>query len=180
MAASRNDAARSGHMRRPLSQKTVQRVLARMVSRTKFTLFGANGKDAAGPLPAQCFGLACHMHEMAVATSILDLALDEMRRHGADGIERIVVEYGALAGIMPEALEFAFSALVAGTSGADIRLELVLLPLRLRCGRCGAEFGGEGRQALWQPCPRCGEDLGHDVIQGRELVLKRIQLAVAS
>ena len=117
------------------------------------------------------------MHELAVARELIGLIEAEMLSHGAARLERVVVEYGALAGIMPEALSLAFEALLAGGPWADARLELACVPLRLKCGACGQCFGGEGREALWQPCPACGEDLGHEVLAGRELVLKTLVLA---
>lgn len=117
------------------------------------------------------------MHEMALAQGIMDLALDEMRKHNAHGIERIEVEYGALAGIMPEALELAFQTLTMGTQLSGAELVLIIRPLLLRCHACGAEFRGGHADDIWQPCPRCGEDLGHRLVRGRELILKRIHLA---
>lgn len=48
-------------------------------------------------------------------------------------------------------------------------------PLRLRCSQCGKVFGGEGQDALWEPCPDCGEQFGHVVEQGKELYLDRIE-----
>ena len=38
-----------------------------------------------------------------------------------------------------------------------------------------ARFGGEGQDALWLPCPDCGEQFGHVVEQGRELFLNRLE-----
>ncbi|MBQ4566543.1 MAG: hydrogenase maturation nickel metallochaperone HypA [Desulfovibrio sp.] len=115
------------------------------------------------------------MHEMAVAENILALAEEELARLHLSRLEAIRVEYGALAGIVPEALRFGFEAVVKGTAHEGVRLELVCLPLRLRCAFCKTSFGGEGQEALYQPCPGCGEEFGHSVEQGKELILSRIE-----
>ena len=118
------------------------------------------------------------MHEMSLAAGIVDLALEEMRSRNASGIERIEVEYGALSGIMPEALEMAFHAQALARGIGRARLMLKRIPLRMQCNACGAEFGGDDTDAIWQGCPSCGEELGYRLLQGRELVLKRIYLDV--
>lgn len=120
-------------------------------------------------------GLASRMHEMSVAMSLLELAEDAARGQGCSRLERVRVEYGALAGIMPEALQFCFEALTRGTAHEGARLELVCLPLRLRCPFCGTVFGGEGQEARWEPCPGCGEVAGHVVEQGKELLLRQVE-----
>lgn len=130
---------------------------------------------ASVPLRSDGNGLAFRMHEMSVAMSLLELAEEVAHGQGCARLERVCVEYGALAGIMPEALEFCFEALTRGTAHEDVRLELICLPLRLRCVFCGAVFGGEGQDARWEPCPGCGEVAGHVVEQGKELLLREVE-----
>lgn len=112
---------------------------------------------------------------MSIATSLLELAITCARQQNCDTLLRVRVEYGLLAGIMPDALELCFAALVAGTPHEKAKLELVCLPLRLRCPLCCAIFEGSDQDALWLPCPQCGESLGHIVEQGRELVLAQLE-----
>lgn len=117
------------------------------------------------------------MHEMALAENLLELALAEARKAGCDRLLAARVEYGPLAGIMPEALALCFEAVAREAGQQQARLTLVALPLLLRCPFCQAEFGGKDRDAIWQPCPQCGGEFGHIVLQGRELVLARIEAA---
>ncbi|MBD5416605.1 MAG: hydrogenase maturation nickel metallochaperone HypA [Desulfovibrio sp.] len=115
------------------------------------------------------------MHEMSVAMSLLTLAEETAAGQGCTRLMRVRVEYGALAGIMPEALELCFEALTRGTAHEGAALELVCLPLRLRCVFCGTVFGGEGQEARFTPCPGCGEVAGHVVEQGKELLLREVE-----
>lgn len=127
------------------------------------------------PLPGSLLSLAWGMHEMSIAQSLLELAEAEARANGCARLISIRVEYGAISGVMPEALRLCFQALVAETRHAGASLELQEIPLKLQCPFCGAVFGGAGQDSLWEPCPGCGESFGHTVIQGRELLLSRIE-----
>lgn len=115
------------------------------------------------------------MHELAVAESLLELAISEAAKHQCNRLIFLSVEYGALSGIMPEALHLCFDALVKNSIHENAKLELVEKPLRLSCPLCHAEFGGDGQDAIWLPCPQCGEGFGHVVLQGKELILNRLE-----
>jgi hydrogenase nickel incorporation protein HypA/HybF len=117
------------------------------------------------------------MHEMALAQSLLSLAEEALVSRDCRRLVLARVEYGVLSGVMPEALRCCFEILTKGTPHEQARLELVLLPLRLRCPFCGETFGGEDREALTTPCPGCGEFFGHIVEQGKEMILSHIEAA---
>lgn len=112
---------------------------------------------------------------MSLAMNLLELAREEAARNGCNRLIRVRVDYGALSGALPEALRFCFQTLVGETEDRDAILELREIPLRLRCPMCNAVFGGDGPGALWEPCPECGEVVGHIVEQGRELILSQIE-----
>lgn len=116
------------------------------------------------------------MHEMAIAQNILDIVREEMAARQCTRLARIGLECGALSGVEPESLRLSLEALLAGGPWAEASLELHIIPLRLRCFSCGTEFGGEcGQDALWQPCPQCGEQFGHTVEQGKELRISHLE-----
>lgn len=115
------------------------------------------------------------MHEMSIAMSLLEMAESEAARLNCSRILAVTVQYGQISGIMPDALRLAFDALVHNTPHMGCRLELVRLPLRLRCPFCNAVFSGADDTAIFQPCPACGEDFGHIVEQGKELLLARVE-----
>jgi hydrogenase nickel incorporation protein HypA/HybF len=64
------------------------------------------------------------MHEAGLMQSALDLAADHARRAGAGNIRRVVLRVGALSGVEPDALRFAFEAMAPGTPAAGAVLEL--------------------------------------------------------
>lgn len=113
------------------------------------------------------------MHEVSIATSLLAMAEEEIRAKGCSRILGLTVQYGQISGIMPEALRLAFAAVIAGTPHEGARLVLQEVPLRLRCPFCQTRFGGT--DDIFARCPNCGEEFGHMVEQGRELMLMRIE-----
>lgn len=113
------------------------------------------------------------MHEVSVAASLLALAEEEIAAKGCARILGLTVQYGQISGIMPEALRLAFAAVSAGTPHEGASLVLEELPLRLRCPFCQTCFGAD--EGIFAPCPNCGEEFGHIVEQGRELMLMRIE-----
>ncbi len=109
------------------------------------------------------------MHELSLAEGMLDIARDELARHGCRRLRRLRVEVGAISGVVVDSLVFGFETLVAGTEHEGARLDVVRVPLRLRCGICGTEFDGEDVAGSLTPCPSCGEVFGHGVLAGKEL-----------
>lgn len=115
------------------------------------------------------------MHEMAIAESLLEMATNEASKNGCNRITAICVQYGQLSGIMPEALTLCVEMLIKGTINENMNLQLQKLPLKLLCPFCNTQFGGEDADNLLQPCPNCGEDFGHIVLQGKELILAHLE-----
>ncbi|MDR1124474.1 MAG: hydrogenase maturation nickel metallochaperone HypA [Deltaproteobacteria bacterium] len=116
------------------------------------------------------------MHELAIAENLLEMAGQELRRHGLRKLISLRVRCGALAGVLPEALEFAFSAL-AGDSGEtfrDVRLEIVREPLLLRCAGCGRDFT-TAPGSLFTSCPLCGYEFFHQALSGAEIFFERME-----
>lgn len=114
---------------------------------------------------------------MSIALSLLQMAETEAAKRSCQRIISIKIEYGAMSGIMPEALRFCFEALTAEGPHKGAKLEMTEIPVSLRCPACGAVFSGEGLAAILQSCPGCGALSGLNVERGKELVLTRIEAA---
>ncbi|NJB66556.1 hydrogenase nickel incorporation protein HypA/HybF [Desulfobaculum xiamenense] len=115
------------------------------------------------------------MHEMSIAQSLIGIIQEEMKKHELTKLRTVRVKYGKLAAIVPDSLQFAFEACVIGTPLEGATLEMELLPLKLKCGECGTLFSPEDPNTLFVPCPKCGEGLGHEVLQGKELYLDNME-----
>ena len=91
------------------------------------------------------------MHELGVASEILDVALSEATRNAAKKVTSIRLRVGVLRGIEPENLSFLFEHLARGTPAEGASLEIVEEPVRVECEACGAS---EARTFTYE-CPRC-------------------------
>lgn len=114
------------------------------------------------------------MHEMTLLSSVTQIIAEEMEQHGLVRLSRVTLKSGALAGLVPEAMRFAWEVLTDSgqLKGADLCVETV--PVRLRCGDCLCEFAPE-EQAVFATCPGCGQELGHKVMAGREVYIESIE-----
>lgn len=112
------------------------------------------------------------MHEASIIEAVLERAIEETRKAGASSVERIRLRVGVLAGVVPEALHFAFEALRQGTPAARASLEVESAPALFRCLDCRHSL--ESRQ-LDFTCPACGGPL---VVDSGGHQLELIQLEV--
>ena len=113
------------------------------------------------------------VHEMAIAQSVLDIVLDECRRHGIATVERIAVQVGALAAVVPDALTFCFQVVAQGTPAEKAVLDIETVPVVMRCPLCGELFEMEDRLDV---CPQCGPVVsGLSLISGREMTVMSIE-----
>jgi hydrogenase nickel incorporation protein HypA/HybF len=113
------------------------------------------------------------MHEAGLMRDAIDLAIAEAARAGAGCVHRVVLRVGALAGVEPEALDFAFEVAAAGTIAAGARLEIQQTPAVCFCPACGRDFDPAG---VVFECPRCGAISG-DVRGGCELELVSLEVS---
>jgi len=105
------------------------------------------------------------MHELGIASSILECVQTEAKRHPDGRITKVGVKIGELCGVDPDALQFGFEVLVKDTEWQPLALEVEYIPRVQRCSQCAHEF----RMADFDPqCPRCGE-FSTQCIRGEEL-----------
>lgn len=97
------------------------------------------------------------MHEVGIASSILDAAHREAARHPGARIASVGVRVGVLSGVDIEALRFAFECITAGTGDAAVAFRAESCPRVNRCENCGDEFPSpEQAPFVEASCPRCG------------------------
>ncbi|SDE91080.1 Hydrogenase maturation factor HybF [Sporomusa acidovorans DSM 3132] len=112
------------------------------------------------------------MHELAIAQGILDIALRTASCHKATKVTKIKVLIGELAGIVPEALEFGFDALRAGSMAAEACLSIRMVPLTGRCRECGAQSCID---KYCFTCASCGS-YALEILTGRELKVESVEV----
>jgi hydrogenase nickel incorporation protein HypA/HybF len=121
-------------------------------------------------------GTGCHcepVHELSIASAIVDRAERTARDHGAAAVDAVILRIGELAGVVPDALRFSFGLVTEGTLLAGAELIVQEVRARAWCERCADAFGVGSPPALL--CPRCARP-AERVLCGRELELVAVNL----
>lgn len=123
----------------------------------------------AGPVAAPVFvSRVVRMHELAITEGIVSGVLD----HVPEGkVTRVIVEVGRLSLVVPDSLRFFFEACTQGTRLEGAHLEIVDVPGRSRCSRCGKE---DEAKDLVLACP-CGS-VDVELISGQQLMVKAVEV----
>ena len=112
------------------------------------------------------------MHELAVTQGILQFALDEANRRGADRVSALTVAVGALSGIVPDCIETYFALVAEGTLAEGARLTFRRIPARVRCADCQKE--GELPDFRLR-CPFCASR-AVTLLSGREAYIESMEI----
>ncbi len=113
------------------------------------------------------------VHEMALTESIVEIAVEAAKMQGARKVTRVFVDVGALSHVEPEALQFCFAAVSAGTLAEGASLEIERVPGAGWCADCEKSVALAER---FSPCPKCG---GYAVrmTAGDELKVREMEIA---
>jgi hydrogenase nickel incorporation protein HypA/HybF len=112
------------------------------------------------------------MHELAIMDAALNLALDQAAKAGATRVHVIRLRIGALSGVVPDSLQFAFEGLAPGTIAQDAALDIEHVPARFWCATCAREFQSDD---FFAECPACHSASG-DLRAGREMELASLEI----
>lgn len=112
------------------------------------------------------------VHELSIATAIVEQADEWARADGADTVSAVTVRVGELSGVVPDALDFAFEMARDGTALAAARLVVEQVPGRAWCGPCQEEFALGMPPFFW--CPVCDRP-SNELRSGRELEITAVE-----
>jgi hydrogenase nickel incorporation protein HypA/HybF len=113
------------------------------------------------------------MHEFSIMEAALETAAEKTRAAGATQIHRLKLRVGALSGVVPEALRFAFDGLKDRTMAAKAELEIELVSAVGWCPDCAVEFAAAD---LHYECPRCHQSSGQ-LRRGKEMELASLEIS---
>lgn len=110
------------------------------------------------------------MHEMSIATSLMDQLERLAEEQAVVRITEVEVVCGVMQQIVPEALQLAFEAVSADTVAAGAVLTIVEEGLVARCQSCGRQY----EPAIDDfRCPACGT-ANPELLAGRDIVLRSV------
>ena len=139
-----------------------------MMSRAFYHVRGPDLDE--NPVAGPSLNLA--MHEFSIMESALEQILDQAQLAGAAKVYAIRLRIGALSGVVPDALQFAFEGLSPGTIAEGARLDLDVIPARFWCATCQQEFQADN---MFAECPVCATPSRH-LRSGRELEVGSMEI----
>jgi len=114
------------------------------------------------------------MHELSIAISIVEVATEQLERHGGKWVEAVHLRVGPLSGVIKEALESAYELACEETPLAGSRLIVENVPVEILCGKCGGPQAVESIQRMC--CKVCGTP-SSQIVRGRELELFSMEIS---
>jgi len=110
------------------------------------------------------------MHEMSIATGLLESVLEAAAANDGGRVEQVELEIGAMRLVVPEALEMAWSIVSAETPAAGSVIKTTEIPIKARCRACGNVFSPEIADFLCRECLRADVE----ILEGDDIILKAI------
>ncbi|MHC1727348.1 MAG: hydrogenase maturation nickel metallochaperone HypA [Syntrophobacteraceae bacterium] len=111
------------------------------------------------------------MHELSIAQSLLEIIADESQKHGLQRVNKVKLQIGAFASVVPESLTFCFELVSRDTVAAGAVVEIETVGIVARCDKCDSTFDVRDQVFV---CPRCG-DPAFELVSGRELSVMSIE-----
>jgi len=114
------------------------------------------------------------VHELSLIAGLFPILEEKAGEQGAKSVTFVRLRVGRLSGVVPELLETAFDAYKKGTFAEKASLEVVLVPLKVRCRACAKIM------ELEEPVFACDGCDGHDleILEGRDIFLDRLEIEV--
>jgi len=111
------------------------------------------------------------VHELSIAQSMLEIIIEESNRHGLLRVNKVILQIGEFAAVVPESLTFCFDMVSRDTVAAGAMIEIQNVGARARCDKCGCSFDVENQVFV---CPRCAAPV-MELLSGRELSVISIE-----
>jgi len=112
------------------------------------------------------------MHELSLMVALREQVLAAATVRGARAVTAIHLRIGRLAGVEPEALQFAAELVLAGSLAAGAALVIDSVAARCHCSPSAAPVEALEGSCV---CPRCGA-ISRQLLCGRELALAALEL----
>ena len=112
------------------------------------------------------------MHEVALATAVVDLVREQAAAASAARVTHLVLEIGVLSHVDAHALRFAIDAAARGSLAEGATIEIREPAGTAYCLDCETSVSIAARGA---PCPTCGGDKLL-VVGGDEMRLKEMEV----
>lgn len=112
------------------------------------------------------------MHELSLAMDLVDQLTEVVTSEKASKVLEISVVIGAMSGVERVPFEFAFPEAARNTPLEGAVLNILEIPLVLKCNHCGLESEPD---ELIMVCPGCNS-ISVEIIKGKEFLIKSMEV----
>ncbi len=112
------------------------------------------------------------MHELSIASAILDRAKAASEQNGGARVTKVGLRIGEISGVDADALAFGLEALSKDTPLQGVVFDIEQCKRKQRCTACATEFHPEGFSTS---CPACHRDAS-ECVAGQELDVTYFEL----
>ena len=112
------------------------------------------------------------MHEFSLVSAVIETLERFGAEQGWGPVKKVTLKVGAMRQVIPQTMQFAFKTACEGTRLDGAELELINVPIAIRCPKCGRTWGEEHMGLI---CPYCGCD-GAQMEQGMELDIDSVEV----
>ncbi len=112
------------------------------------------------------------MHELAITESILRIAIDEAKKHGASKVLSIRIKVGEFSGVVPQLIQEYYNITSRNTAAEGAQLIIDRVPVTIKCLDCGEECITDRARIK---CPECGS-INIKMITGREFYVDSMEV----
>ena len=113
------------------------------------------------------------MHEFGLCDGIVEAV---QKRAGGRPVARVRVRVGTLHRVVAAAFQQAFTHAAEGTEAERATVDLVIVPVSVKCLSCGAVTEADELVVI---CPKC-VSMDLNLIAGEELILESIEYEARS
>jgi hydrogenase nickel incorporation protein HypA/HybF len=110
------------------------------------------------------------MHELSIAQNIVEIVAEYAKKNNAKRVTEIILDIGAVSGVIPDNLEFAWEISVKNTIAEGALIKINFIEAKAVCLECNKEFKLDD---IFSMCEFCNS-IKYDIIQGKELKVKSI------
>ncbi|MBL8022961.1 MAG: hydrogenase maturation nickel metallochaperone HypA [Elusimicrobia bacterium] len=115
------------------------------------------------------------MHERPFTQKIVESILDSLKDYPSGRVTSARVLVGEVYHLVPDSVRAHFESLTLGTPLEGAELDLVEVPLRVKCNGCGEVSGVEDHHA--PHCEKC-ESVSVTNVEGHEIRVESVALKV--
>ncbi|MEL1133679.1 hydrogenase maturation nickel metallochaperone HypA [Desulfitobacterium sp. THU1] len=113
------------------------------------------------------------MHEMAITENVVEIVLKHAELAGAKKVVHVRLKIGEIRDIIHDMMEKCFRYIARGTIADEAELEIIKIPLVVRCVECGKENQDYVGNYADMKCNHCGSN-NLELVSGNEFFIEDI------